>query len=71
MVNKMADKFEKYWNEINLMLFVDVVLDPRYKMLLIIFYFAKIRIDTTNEHIKHARKLCHDLVKDYELKPWF
>ncbi|KAH9698081.1 BED-type domain-containing protein [Citrus sinensis] len=68
MVDKMADKFEKYWNEIHLMLVVAVVLDPRYKMLLIDFYFPKIYGDTTDEHIERAHKLCHDLVKEYEMK---
>ena len=42
----IADKFEKYWNEIHLMLVVVVVLDPRYKMVLIHFYFPKIYGDT-------------------------
>ena len=45
-----------------------VVLDPRYKMLLIDFYFSKIYGDTTDEHIERAHKLCHDLVKEYEMK---
>ena len=37
-------------------------------MLLIDFYFPKIYGDIAYEHIEHARKLCHDLVKEYELK---
>ncbi|KAK9199348.1 hypothetical protein WN944_014538 [Citrus x changshan-huyou] len=64
----MAENFKKCWNEIHPMLVVAVVLDPRYKMLLIDFYFPKIYGDTSNEHIEHARKLCHDLVKEYEMK---
>ncbi|KAH9657272.1 BED-type domain-containing protein [Citrus sinensis] len=68
MADKMVDKFEKYWNEIHPMLVVAVVLDPRYKMLLIDFYFPKIYGDTADEHIEHAHKLCHDLVKEYEMK---
>ena len=68
MADKMDDKFEKYWNKIHLMLVVAVVFDPRYKMLLIDFYFQKIYGDTSDEHIKRAHKLCHDLVKEYEMK---
>ncbi|KAK9232276.1 hypothetical protein WN943_022521 [Citrus x changshan-huyou] len=64
----MVDKFEKYWNKIHPMLVVVVVLDPTYKMLLIDFYFLNIYGDTTDEHIKRAHKLCHDLVKEYEMK---
>ncbi|KAK9208449.1 hypothetical protein WN944_000804 [Citrus x changshan-huyou] len=68
MDDKMVEKFEKYWNEIHPMLVVAVVLDPRYKMLLIDFYFPKIYGDTADEHIERAHKLCHDLVKEYEMK---
>ncbi|KAH9793024.1 BED-type domain-containing protein [Citrus sinensis] len=68
MADKMVDKFENYWNEIHPMLVVAVVLDPRYKMLLIDFYFPKIYGDTADEHIERAHKLCHDLVKEYEMK---
>ena len=50
------------------MLVVVVVLEPRYKMMLIDFYFPKIYGDTTDEHIERAHKLCHDLVKEYEMK---
>ena len=31
----MAENFDKYWNDIHPMLVVAVVLDPRYKMILI------------------------------------
>ncbi|KAK9233301.1 hypothetical protein WN943_023550 [Citrus x changshan-huyou] len=64
----MADKFDKYWNEIHPMLVVAVVLDPRYKMMLIHFYFPKIYGDTVYELIECAHKLCYDLVKEYESK---
>ncbi|KAH9658703.1 hat family dimerization domain containing protein expressed [Citrus sinensis] len=68
MADKMADKFDKYWNEIHPMLVVVVVLDPRYKMMLIHFYFPKIYGDTADELIERAHKLCYDLVKEYESK---
>ena len=45
-----------------------VVLDPRYKMMLIHFYFPKIFGDTIDEHIEHAHKLYYDLVKEYKSK---
>lgn len=68
MDNKMADKFDKYWNDIHLMLIVVVVLNPRYKLLLIDFYFLKIYGDTAYKHIERPHKFCLDLVKEYELK---
>lgn len=54
MADKMANKFNKYWNDIHSMLVVSVVLDPRYKMMLIDFYFLKIYDDTIDEHIERA-----------------
>ncbi|KAH9705537.1 BED-type domain-containing protein [Citrus sinensis] len=68
MADKMTDKFDKYWNEIHPMLVVAIVLDPRYKMMLIHFYFPKIYGDTADELIECAHKLCYDLVKEYESK---
>ena len=54
MADKMANKFNKYWNDIHSMLVISVVLDPRYKMMLIDFYFLKIYDDTVYEHIERA-----------------
>ncbi|XP_074377937.1 zinc finger BED domain-containing protein RICESLEEPER 1-like [Apium graveolens] len=45
MTNRMMDKYNKYWDNMentNILLYVAVVLDPRYKMSYIDFYFAKI-----------------------------
>jgi hypothetical protein len=36
---KMIDKFDKYCSDINLLISIAAVLDPRYKMKLINFYF--------------------------------
>ena len=42
MALKMKDKFEKYWDVIHGILSVAIVLDPRYKMKLIEYYFPQI-----------------------------
>ncbi|WOL18154.1 zinc finger BED domain-containing protein RICESLEEPER 2-like [Canna indica] len=42
MTFKMKDKFDKYWGECNLLMTIASILDPRYKMQLVIFYFSKI-----------------------------
>ena len=39
MARKMNVKFEKYWGEVNLLMGVAAVLDPRYKMTLIRFCY--------------------------------
>ena len=44
MVVEMKNKYDKYWGSIeniNLMLFVAVVLDPRYKLKYVQFWFKE------------------------------
>ena len=38
----MISKFEKYWSKFNAMLAITVVLDPRYKLRLVNFYYTNI-----------------------------
>jgi hypothetical protein len=42
MASQMIYKFEKYWSEFNLVLAIAVVLDPRYKLRLVKYYYMKI-----------------------------
>ena len=42
MVEKMLDKFDSYWSVIHLIMGVTTILDPRYKMELLEFYFESI-----------------------------
>lgn len=51
ITSKMIAKFEKYWSNIHKLLVVVVVLDPRYKMKLVDFYFLKIYKDNASEHL--------------------
>jgi len=40
--SQMISKFEKYWSEFSLVLAIAVVLDPRYKLRLVKYYYTKI-----------------------------
>jgi hypothetical protein len=42
MASQMISKFEKYWSEFSLVLAIVVVLDPRYKLRLVKYYYMKI-----------------------------
>ncbi|KAK9940288.1 hypothetical protein M0R45_016956 [Rubus argutus] len=47
----MKMKFDKYWNKLedmNKILLIAVVLDPRYKMLYLEYFFPKLQQDKTN-----------------------
>ncbi|KAK1387618.1 Zinc finger BED domain-containing protein RICESLEEPER 2 [Heracleum sosnowskyi] len=68
MASKMLPKFENFWNEIHGIMGVTAVLDPRYKMQLLEYYFpllygreARIKVDT-------VRQICYDLVSEYQSK---
>ena len=44
MAESMLKKFDKYWNieKVNFLLFVAVVLDPRYKLAYVTFWFSRL-----------------------------
>jgi hypothetical protein len=42
MAGQMISKFEKFWSEFSLVLAIAVVLDPRYKLGLVKYYYTKI-----------------------------
>ncbi|XP_060966946.1 zinc finger BED domain-containing protein RICESLEEPER 2 [Cannabis sativa] len=62
----MMDKFEQYWTSIHGILAIATVLDPRFKMKLIEYYFPKIYVGEYQNEVKRSRMLCYDLVKEYK-----
>lgn len=68
MAINMIGKFEKYWKDVNGVLTVATVLDPRYKMKLIEFYFPLLYGDESNIHIERVQMLFKELIKEYEFK---
>ena len=69
MATNMIEKFNKYWGEIHNLLAVATVLDLRFKMKLVEFYFPKI---FGNEDLKYetekVRQICDELVDEYKKK---
>jgi hypothetical protein len=49
MANQMIFKFEKYWSEFSVVLAIAVVLDPRYKLRFVKYYYSKIYGDETTQ----------------------
>jgi hypothetical protein len=63
MASQMISKFEKYWSELNLVLAIAVILDPRYKLCLVKYYYTKIYGAESQEYenvIKTLTKLFMD-----------
>ena len=57
MANQMISKFEKYWSEFSVVLAIAVVLDPRYKLRLVKYYYTKIYGDESMEYANVKEKL--------------
>lgn len=66
MASKMIEKFDKYWTVIHGVVGVAAVLDPRYKMTVLEFYFDKLFGDKAAEEIEKVRRLCYELLSEYQ-----
>uniref|UniRef100_A0A803LRL4 hAT-like transposase RNase-H fold domain-containing protein n=1 Tax=Chenopodium quinoa TaxID=63459 RepID=A0A803LRL4_CHEQI len=69
MAQVMLEKYDKYWIGVNALMGVATILDPRYKMALIRFYFGKI-YDALNvdKEVERISNLLNELVVEYESK---
>ena len=66
MASRMLQKFDKYWTIIHDVLSVAIVLDPRYKLKLINYFFPKIYGIDSKDKIMWIRNLCNDLFEEYK-----
>jgi hypothetical protein len=66
MVSKMSNKFEKYWGNCNLLMALVDVLDPRYRMKLINFFFPLIYLEPEAfMNIGNVLSVLHELYEVY------
>lgn len=68
MASSMLEKFEKYWNVVHGIMGVAAVLDPRYKMALLEYYFPQLYGNDSLNEVDKIRQLCYDLVSEYQFK---
>ena len=68
MASYMGAKFDKYWNVIHGIMAIATVLDPRFKMKLLEFYFPKMYQNDSSYEIDKIRMICYELVTKYQLK---
>lgn len=66
MTQKMLDKYVKYWDNCHIMMGVAAVLDPRYKMKLVEFYFPLIYGERSQSKVDEVRRNCCDLLVEYQ-----
>ena len=68
MASSMLIKFNKYWSVIDEVMSVAIVLDPRYKLKLINYFFPKIYEDEAKTEVMRIRNLCGELFEDFKKK---
>ncbi|XP_039037037.1 zinc finger BED domain-containing protein RICESLEEPER 1-like [Hibiscus syriacus] len=64
---KMKAKFDKYWNKCILSLAVAAILDPRFKMKLVEYYYSQIYGSTALERIKEVSGGLKELFNTYSI----
>lgn len=65
LTKPLQEKFDKYWNDCNLVLAVAVVMDPRFKMKIVEFTFNKIYGEEAETWIKIVDEGVHEVFCDY------
>jgi len=68
MASSMMSKFDKYWGIISKVMVVGTILDPRYKIELLDYYFPLIYGEKADNEIKRIKGICHNLVKEHEMR---
>nr|XP_023922906.1 zinc finger BED domain-containing protein RICESLEEPER 2-like [Quercus suber] len=68
MAAKMLAKFDKYWSDVHDIMSLAIVLDPRYKLMLLTFYFNKMYGSNANEEIDKIKNLLFELFAEYDLE---
>jgi len=64
MATNMVLKFDKYWGLINGLMAIGIVLDPRYKMTLLNYFFLLMYEEDAPKELEKVTKLCQSLVNE-------
>ena len=65
MTFRMLEKFDSYWNVIHGVMAVTTILDPRYKIELLEYYFPIIYGYQADDEIQRVRDICYEMLHDY------
>lgn len=65
MAMRMLEKYKKYWDGCHIIMGIAAVLDPRYKMKLVEFYFPLICGEGSQSKISEVRDNCYRLLVEY------
>ena len=62
----MLEKFDKYWSGCHIVMVVATVLDPRYKINILEFYFPIMYGSKALSEIGKIRQICYDFLSEYQ-----
>ncbi|GAB4834097.1 hypothetical protein Ancab_039960 [Ancistrocladus abbreviatus] len=65
MALKMKEKFDNYWKKCCLSLAIAAILDPRFKMKLVEYYYPQIYGNSAEDHIKEVSDTIKELFDEY------
>ena len=65
MAESMLAKLNSIWANINVVMVVSAILDPRYKMKLLEFYYSNIYGNNSDLEIEKIKNLCYELLDEY------
>ncbi|KAK3212410.1 hypothetical protein Dsin_017116 [Dipteronia sinensis] len=67
MASNMISKFDQYWKDVHGVMAMASLLDPRFKLKLLEYFYPLIYgDDRALEEVAIVRKLCEDIFKDYQ-----
>jgi hypothetical protein len=61
----MLEKFNSYWSVVNGIMCIVAILNPRYKMKIMKFYYQKVYGRRGSEEIEKIKKIFYDLLVEY------
>ena len=66
VVSTMLENFNKYWSGCHIVMAVATVLDPRYKIKILEFYFPIMYGSKALSEIGKIRQICYDFLSEYQ-----
>nr|XP_043622006.1 zinc finger BED domain-containing protein RICESLEEPER 1-like [Erigeron canadensis]XP_043622007.1 zinc finger BED domain-containing protein RICESLEEPER 1-like [Erigeron canadensis] len=69
LATKMKIKFDKYWDKCGLGLAIAAILDPRFKMKLVEYYYNQIYDADAPDHIRDVSEGIRELFNEYTIDP--
>ena len=68
MTSSMIENFDKYWSGCSIEMAIAVILDPRYMIKLLEFYFQIMYGPKAPNEVRKIREKCYDFIFEYPSK---